>query len=191
MADYRDGIFIFKIQEEEVWNKVKLDSADIYNYWSENKENYSWPDRISFYEIYSTKDTSIQKYYKMLQEGAEFDSIAALYTERPAKKKDKGFYELKDVNTDEFYQQANNISEVGTYTEPIPFSGGYSIFMLNDREPERLKTFEEAKAEVSGEYQEMLSKKLENDYITSLEKRYEPEIYYNKLEDAFKQEDNN
>ena len=127
----------------------------------------------------------------MLKEGAEFDSLAAQYTERSGKKKDKGFYELKDVNFNEFYTEANKISEIGMYTEPMVFGGGYSIFKLAEREPARLKTFDEAKAEVSGEYQEMLSKKLENNYITSLEKRYQPEISYDKLEDAFKQEANN
>ncbi|MCW8811153.1 MAG: peptidylprolyl isomerase [Ignavibacteriaceae bacterium] len=191
MDDYRDGIFIFKIQEEEVWNKVKMDSADVYNYWNENKEKYSWPERISFSEIFSTKDSLINKYYDMLNNGAAFDSIAALYTERIAKKKDKGYYELKDVDFNDFYIEANKISDVGTYTKPEVFAGGYAIFKLNDRQPARLKTYEEAKAEVSGEYQEMLSKKLENDYITSLENRYKPQIYYDKLEDAFKQETDN
>ena len=187
MADYRDGIYIFKIQEDEVWDKVKIDSADVYNYWEANKEKYSWPERISFSEIFSTKDSLINKYYDMLNNGADFDSIAALYTERTAKKKDHGHYELQDVNFNDFYKEANKISEVGTYTKPEVFAGGYAIFKLEDRQPAGVKTFEEAKAEVSGEYQEMLSKKLENDYVASLEKRYKPEIYYDKLQDAFKE----
>jgi len=188
MNDYRDGVFIFKIQEEEVWNKVKIDSADVYNYWDSNKEKYSWPDRISFSEIYSTKDSLIQKYYGMLKDGASFDSLATLYTERSAKKKDNGRYDLQAVDFSDFYKEANKINNAGAYTEPVVFAGGYSIFKLNERQPARTKTFEEAKAEVSGEYQEMISKKLENDYLTSLETRYKPKIYYDKLEDAFKQE---
>jgi peptidyl-prolyl cis-trans isomerase SurA len=124
----------------------------------------------------------------MLNAGASFDSLAALYTERSAKKKDGGRYELQPVDHSDFYLEANKIANVGSYTEPIVFSGGHSIFKLNERQPARIKTFEEAKAEVSGVYQEMLSKKLENDYLTSLEKRYKPKIYYDKLEDAFKQE---
>ncbi|MCW8803812.1 MAG: peptidylprolyl isomerase [Ignavibacteriaceae bacterium] len=188
MDDYRDGIFIFKIQEDEVWNKVKIDSADVYNYWNSNKEKYSWPDRISFSEIFSTKDSLIQKYYSMLNEGASFDSIAALYTERLSKKKDKGRYELQAVDFSDFYKEANKISNVGSYSEPSVFAGGFSIFKLNERIPAREKTFDEAKAEVSGEYQEMMSKKLENDYLTSLDKRYKPKVYYDKLENAFKQE---
>lgn len=186
MEDYKNGIFIFKLQEEEVWSKVKFDSADVYNYWEKHKENYTWPERISFSEIFSTKDTSIQKYYQMLLDGASFDSLATLYTERRDKKKDGGFYGLQAVDFNGTYEEANKIPEVGQYTEPFNFGGGFVILKLEQREPAREKTFEEAKAEVSGEYQEMLSKKLENDYITSLKNRYEPEYDYDELENAFK-----
>ena len=117
MNDYRDGIFIFKIQEEEVWNKVKIDSADVYEHWNSNKEKYSWPDRISFSEIYSTKDSLIQKYHSMLNQGASFDSLAALYTEKAGKKKDSGRYELQAVDFSDVYKEANKISNVGSYTD--------------------------------------------------------------------------
>ncbi len=186
MDDYKNGIFIFKLQEEEVWDKIKYDSIAVYNYWEKNKEDYKFPERVAFSEIFSTRDSLINKYYQMLQDGADFDSLAALYTERPGKKTAKGRYDLQDVDFSDFTRQANKIKNVGEYTEPVPFSGGYSIFKLNEREPARLKTFEEAKAEVSSKFQEMQSKKLEEDYISSLEKRYQPVIYYEALNDAFK-----
>jgi len=59
---------------------------------------------------------------------------------------------------------------------------------LNERIPAALKTFPEAKAEVSGQYQEQMSKNLENEYLKSLEERYHPVIYYDRLEKAFKTE---
>jgi len=186
MDDYKDGIFIFKLQEEEVWSKVKIDSADVYNYWNENKEKYTLPERISFSEIYTTKDSLINICYDMLEGGASFDSLATIYTERGIKKMEKGRYALESVNFSDLYKEANKIPTVGQYTEPYAYGGGYVIFKLNEREPSRLKTFEEAKAEVSGEYQEMLSKKLENDYIKSLDNRYHPELYYDELEYAFR-----
>jgi len=191
MNDYKDGIFIFKLQEDEVWSKVKFDSADVYNYWNENKDKYTWPERISFSEIYTAKDSLIQAYYKMLQNGTPFDSLAGMYTERGTKKNDKGFYPLQPVDKSDLYKEANKISEVGQYTKPYAFEGGFVMFKLEEREPARVKTFEEAKAEVSGEYQEMLSKKLENDYIKSLDNRYHPEIFYDELEYAFKAENEN
>ncbi len=186
MNDYRDGIYIFKLQEEEVWNKVKIDSASVYNYWNANKENYTVPERISFSEIYSLSDSLINKYYESLLEGVSFDSLANFYTERPGKKETSGFYELQDANFSDFSKEANKLENAGDYSEPIPFSGGYSIFKLNERKPAGLKTFEEAKAEVSGEYQEMESSRLEEEYINSLNKRYNPVIFYDELEKAFK-----
>jgi peptidyl-prolyl cis-trans isomerase SurA len=191
MNDYKDGIFIFKLQEEEVWSRVKVDSADVYNYWNENKEKYSWPERISFSEIFTTKDSLIQMYYDMLEGGTSFESVAGTYTERGSKKKENGYYGLQPVDFNEYYQEANKIPEVGQYTVPFAFSGGFVIFKLEDRQAARLKTFEEAKAEVSGEYQEMFSKKLENDYIESLDKRYKPEIFYDELQNAFKLDKDN
>ncbi len=122
----------------------------------------------------------------MLQAGADFDSLASLYTERPNKKKEKGFYNLQDVNNSEFSKEANKIQSAGQIAEPVPFMGGYSIFKLNERGPARVKTFDEAKAEVSSDYQEMQSKKLEQDYLSSLQNRYKPVLYYEALNDAFK-----
>jgi len=186
MNDYRNGIYIFKLQEEEVWNKVKIDSASVYNYWNANKENYTVTERISFSEIFSLNDSLINQYYELLLEGVSFDSLANLYTERPGKKETSGFYELQDVNFSDFSKEANKLKNAGDYSKPISFSGGYSIFKLNERQPAGLKTFEEAKAEVSGEYQEMESKRLEDEYINSLTKRYDPVIFYDELEKAYK-----
>ncbi len=186
MNDYRDGIYIFKLQEEEVWNEVKIDSAGVYNYWNANKENYSLKERISFSEIFSMKDSLINLYYKSLVEGDSFDSLANLYTERPGKKETSGFYELQDVDFSDLSKEANKLENADDYSESIPFSGGYSIFKLNERQSARLKTFEEAKAEVSGKYQEMESSRLEEEYINSLNIRYNPVIFYDELEKAFK-----
>jgi len=188
MDDYRSGIFIFKLQEEEVWNKVKFDSTDVYTYWEKNQEKFAWPERVTFSEIFCMRDSLINKYYSMLEAGADFDSLAAQFTERQGKREVSGRYELQDVNFSDLSREANKLENVGDYSQPVPFSGGYSIFKLNERLPEALKTFTEAKAEVSGQYQEQMSKNLENEYLKSLEQRYHPVIYNDRLEKAFKPE---
>ena len=76
----------------------------------------------------------------------------------------------------------------GYYSKPFSNSNGWSIVKLIAKDPSHIKTFEEARAEVSGAYQEMESKRLEEEYIQSLKKRYQPEINYDKLEEAFKNE---
>ena len=191
MDEYQNGVFIFKLQEDAVWNKLHIDSTQIFNYWKGHKENYSYPDRVSFGEIFSMKDSLIQKYYQLLKEDADFDSLAALYTERQGKKKDKGFYELQDVNFSDLSREANKIEKEGEFIEPIPFSGGYAIFKLYKRETARLKTFEEARAEVAGLVQEQESKRLADEYNNTLENIYHPVIYYDELQKAFTKKEEN
>jgi peptidyl-prolyl cis-trans isomerase SurA len=186
MDEYRNGVYIFKLQEDEVWNKLDIDSAKIYSYWDEHKEDFTLPDRVAFGEIFSMRDSLIQKYYGWIQEGADFDSLAALYTERPGKKKDKGLYKLKDVDFSDLSRKANTIENPGDFTEPFPFSGGYAIFKLYQREPARLKTFDEARAEVSGIVQEMESKRLEKEFLDTLNNIYKPVIFYDELDKTFK-----
>jgi peptidyl-prolyl cis-trans isomerase SurA len=186
MDEYRNGVYIFKLQEDEVWNKLNIDSVKIYSYWEEHKEDFTLPDRVTFGEIYSMKDSLIQKYYELIQEGADFDSLAALYTERPGKQKDNGRYELQDVDFSDLSRKANTIENPGDFTEPFPLSGGYSIFKLYQKEPARIKTFDEARAEVSGIVQEMESKRLEKEFLDILNNIYTPVIFYDELNKAFK-----
>jgi peptidyl-prolyl cis-trans isomerase SurA len=190
MREYKNGVYIFKLQEDEVWNKLKIDSTDIYNYWSQHKQDYMLPEKISFGEIFSASDSLIHLYYKDLQEGAAFDSIAGLYTERGGKKKEKGLYKLQDANYSDLSKLANKITNPDDFSEPTPVSGGYSIFKLYERQPARLKTFEEAKAEASGIVQEKESKRLEDKYINTLKNIYHPVIYYDELHKAFKEKQN-
>jgi peptidyl-prolyl cis-trans isomerase SurA len=185
MKDYQNGIFIFKLQEDEVWNKVAVDSVKLYDYYQKNMDKYSWPDRVGYTEIYAKKDSVIKHYYDLLKAGENFDTLAAK-TERTQLKDKKGKYDLQVVGSTEFSKIVNNLNKVGDYTEPITNPGGYSILRLDVKDPARLKTFEEAKPEVSGGFQEFESKRLENEYIDSLKKKYLPVINYDELRKAFK-----
>lgn len=186
MMDYQNGIFIFKLQEEEVWNKVTVDSVKLYDFYQKNIEKYSWPDRVAYTEIYAKKDSVIKSYYSLLKSGENFDVLAA-NTERSQVKDKAGKYDLQSVGSTEFSKIVNGLSNIGDYTEPVPNPGGFSILRLDFKAPARLKTFEEAKAEVSGAYQEYESKRLEIEYINLLKNKYSPVIYYDELRNAFKQ----
>jgi len=186
MKDYQNGIFIFKLQEDEVWNRVSIDSVKLYNHYQKNMQKYYWQDRVGYTEIYAKKDSVIKHYYSLLKAGENFDSLA-VKTERTQVKDKNGRYDLQVVGSTEFSKLVNNLNKVGDYTEPVPNPGGFSILRLDTKDSARLKTFEEAKPEVSGGFQEFESKRLENEYIDTLKKKYSPVINYDELRKAFKQ----
>ncbi len=187
MDDYRNGIYVFKLQDDEIWSKINADSSKLYDYFLKTQDKYVWPDRINFSEIFSKNDSLIHIYYGELQKGADFDSLAVKYTERNNMKQKAGNYGLVSLDYSPLATKTNELlSQPGSYSEPFPYTGGYAIVKLIAKDPAHPKTFEEAKAEVSGAYQEAESKRLEKDYLDSLKKRYDPQLYYDKLEQAFK-----
>lgn len=188
MEDYKNGIFIFKLQEDEVWNKVEIDSVRLLEFYEKTKENYKWPDRVAFTEIWVRSDSVAKHYYNLLKDGkADFDSLAK-NTERFGMKEKGGKYELTPVNNSELSRKANELKNIGDFTEVFSQSNGHCILRLDARDNARLKTFEEARAEVTGAFQEAESKRLENEYIASLKKKYQPVIFYDELSKAFKAE---
>lgn len=191
MEDYKNGIYIFKLQEEEVWNKISVDSAKVYNYWLTVKENYKLPDRVEFFEIYTKSDSTINHYYELIKNGADFDTIAAKYTERPGFKTKNGKFDLTDVSSSIQAREAFKLENPGDYSAPFKNGSGWSMVKLIRKEPTRLKTFEEARAEVTGKYQDEESKRLENEYIERLRNIYKPVIIENNLSKLYKSDSNN
>ncbi len=188
MDDYKNGIFIFKLKEDEVWNKVKLDTAKLQRMYNNSKNELTVEGQVNFNEIFSRDKNKIEKYYQMLKDGVDFDSIAYKYTERPGFKAKYGRHGFVIVSENELAKKANTLSKASDYSEIFPVDGGYAIVILRKKVAPRTKTFEEALPELSSNYQEMESKRLEKNYVDGLKKMYQPEYFYDELENAYKYE---
>ncbi|MCE1189151.1 MAG: peptidylprolyl isomerase [Ignavibacteria bacterium] len=183
MEDYKNGIFIFKLQEEEVWNKIQLDSAKLVAYYNANKDSYKWSDRVSYVELFFRGDSAtVADYQKRLKAGEPLDSLAAKYTQRAGMQEKAGLVELTEVDQSDISKAAAKLVNPGDISPIINNEGGMSIVKLVKKEAARVKTFEEAKAEVSGAYQEQEAKRLEEAYLQTLQKKYEPTFYYDNLQ---------
>lgn len=186
LEDYKKGAIIFKIQQEEVWNRVKIDSASVYDYFRRNEKKYMWPDRVKFTELFTLSDSLIHHYKKLLASGANFDTLCAKYTERKGYKERGGHWTLRDINHNDLYQKAWKMKRMGEYSDIYKNFGGYSIIRLDLKDPAHIKTFEEAKPEVSSDYQEKQMKKLEEAYEKKLAAKYKPIIYMDRFEKIYK-----
>ncbi len=187
MEDYRNGIFIFKLQEDEVWNRLKVDSTKVKKYFEKHAGDYTFNDRVEFLEIFVKEDSLVSVVYNKVKSGAQFELLASEYTRRPGFTAKKGNHGVVEVEGSELAQKAFALDKPGDISEPQKFQAGWTIIKLVDKYPARNKTFEEAKPEVMSAYQEMLSKKLEDEYVDRLNKLYDPSINYEALEKAFKE----
>ncbi len=186
MQDYKNGILIFKLQEDEVWNKMKIDSTAIHKLYEERKNNYIIPDKVQFKELYSKSDSVINEYMTELKNGINFDSLLVKSGSKGRAKYVEYKNGLKEVGNIELAKAAFQLKNIGDYSVVINDGNGYSIVQLVNKEPSRLKTFDEARAEVTSAYQDIESAQLENEYVARLKKLYNPKLYYDELQNAFK-----
>ena len=177
MEDYKKGLYIFKLQEEEVWDKLESDSTKLYEYYLENKDNYIWPDRASYSAISRKDSVTINEDYQDLQDGYEFETILSKSTRRPK----TPIVELTGIEDNKVAAKAYELKEAGDISEPFKVDNNWYIVKLISKEQSRPKTYEEARSEVSSAWMEKQSKQLENEYLTKLKDLYHPKMYYDKL----------
>ncbi len=91
---------------------------------------------------------------------------------------------IQPVTTDERTARADSL-QVGQYSAPFMYRGYPTIVRLNKRDPLRKKTYEEAGTEVSSSYQEYESKRLENEWLDGLRKKYPVAVFKERLKYAF------
>src|SRR5690606_28938733 len=69
MDEYHDGILLYEVMSDKVWNKTMSDSSGLEAYYEANKSNYMWAERVDAV-IYETVSTDIaQKVQDLLKKG--------------------------------------------------------------------------------------------------------------------------
>ena len=58
VKEYREGIMLFQLMEEEVWNKAIEDSLGLQDFYDQNKNDYMWGERAKI-KLYSSKNEEI------------------------------------------------------------------------------------------------------------------------------------
>ncbi len=65
MQEYHDGILLFNLTEEKVWNKAIKDTTGLKEFYEAHKSDYMWPDRLHAV-IYECADKSSYRMVKKL-----------------------------------------------------------------------------------------------------------------------------
>lgn len=186
MDDYRHGLYIFKLQEDEIWNKLSADSTQLLSLYEETKSNYNWSDRVSYAVIYRPDSLALYNDKSALDSGVEFETIVEANSGNPRLKNKTGIREFIEVGNNEVAKAAFNLSSPNEISEPFNIGNDWYMVKLYEKIPSKTKSFEEARSEVMGVWQERQSKKLEQEYLNNLHQVYKPKLYYERLYQAQK-----
>ncbi|PKQ46489.1 peptidylprolyl isomerase [Confluentibacter flavum] len=171
--EYRDGLLLFDLMENVIWNTTQSDSLEIQKFYDNHKENYFFPERMDAIIASSAKQNIIKRVSQLLASNMDLDDIKNL------------------VNTDGEVQVlfTSDVMEASHQALPDNFElkkgvskiykhhDAYVIVQIKDVLPKKIKTFEEARGEVISDYQ--VAK--ENKWLEGLKTKYKVEVNQESL----------
>jgi peptidyl-prolyl cis-trans isomerase SurA len=174
MQEYHDGILLFEISNNEVWDKASKDEEGLEKFFKANKFNYSWDNPHFKGYVVECKDKKTLKTAKSLSKKCHKDSLekclyAQLNDSIQYVKVEKGLYvkgENKIVDNQIFKSK-----EVFVPSEKFPY-----VFVVGKTLKKMPENFTDVRGLVIVDYQEYLEK----EWIKKLRTKY-PVVINNEV----------
>ncbi|MFH0893952.1 MAG: peptidylprolyl isomerase [Bacteroidota bacterium] len=164
MKEYHEGILLFEITDDKVWSKAVKDTIGLLDFYSQNKNNYKWNDRVDA-TIYQCATPEIaEKVKTMLGQGSRDAEIL--------EKVNKDSQLNLKIDNGRYSKGDNKYVDMVTWKEGIAdaVKENTSFVMVNIHKvlaPEA-KSFNDSKGLVTADYQNFLEKR----WVDELRKKY-------------------
>ncbi|MFK2820746.1 peptidylprolyl isomerase [Flavobacteriaceae sp. LMIT009] len=173
LNEYREGLLLFDLMEDKIWNTVKNDTLGIKQYYNDNKNNYKWEPRVEAVVATSSDQKAIKSAKKLMSKGETAESIK----EKLNADSQKVIFTSGLMNKDhqalpdgfEFKEGLSKIYQA---------NNAFYIVKVAKVIPETDKTLDEARGQVISDYQV----EVENKWVDSLRQKYEVTIDQNILQ---------
>ncbi len=163
LQEYYDGLLIFDISKEKIWDKASNDSIGIRNYYENHKENYFYPEQLIGKVIFAGDKKTLNQIKHIYKENNVInnDSLYTLFSKDKIKIIDgpieKGEYKLVDES---FWKDK---STKGLIFDNFPF-----VFVKGTEKAKRQKEFEDTKGQVISDFQQ----EIEEEWINELKLKH-------------------
>jgi peptidyl-prolyl cis-trans isomerase SurA len=180
LKEYRDGILLFSLMNQEVWQKGITDSLGQVEFYRKNINQYQWKNRVEAFIVKVLDRSQLANARKSLEgNGYNENLIKEFETNYQANtplafQTESGTFEYSD------HKVLSRIDISKTYQE-IEVEGVLYLVSLGQRFPAESRKFEESRGLVIRDYQEYL----DNNLIQSLKSKYPIQINSQVKEEAF------
>ncbi len=180
LKEYRDGILLFSLMNQEVWQKGITDSIGQVEFYRKNISRYQWKNRIEAYIVKVLDKTKLVNARQVLQ-GNGFNQTLIQNFEANFKantplayQTESGIFEYAD------HEILSKVNLNQTFQE-IEVDGSTYLVTLGQKFPAEPRKFEESRGLVIRDYQEYLDKTLTD----TLKRKYPIQINAQAKEEAF------
>ena len=174
MKEYRDGILLFEISDQNIWTKAIKDTAGLKEFYRSNQDTWKWPNRISgtLFTSESKKTLSKVKSLKLKKSLSNDSIMSILNTDNLFNLK----YENQIIDDFNKYNIAYKDLEKG-FNGPFNHEKKWVLIYVDDKLPKRNKEIKEAEGIIVSAYQNYL----ENQWLKILKEKHNISINFETL----------
>jgi peptidyl-prolyl cis-trans isomerase SurA len=172
VREYKEGILLFDLTQEAVWNKAAQDSAGIANHYELIKEDYRWEDRVQATYWVTTDEKLAKKIAKWTAKN-KVDKVKELLENEDALSVaiQNGTYEKDDNSVIVAVWQQDS----GTFGPIELDNGSFAVVQIDEFIPSAPKALNEIKGLVISSYQDTLEK----EWVNALKLKFEVNVNEN------------
>ena len=174
MKEYRDGILLFEISDQNIWTKAIKDTSGLKEFFNDNRNKWEYPNRVNATVFSSSSKKIIKKAYSLKKKGniSNDSIITILNKENPLNIS----FENKLIEDFKVYNSSYEDLEKGINNPTLKNNKWFFIY-AKEKLDQRQKELKEAEGIIVSAYQNYL----EESWIKSLKKKYAIKIDYNTL----------
>ena len=179
ISEYRDGLLIFDVMENNIWNAAKTDTLALQDYYQKNKASYLWQDRVNATILTSNEKAALEESKVLLQQGKTAQQVKELLNSDTALRVllSKGMFENGDKQLPDNFEFVAGVSKI------YKSQDGYTLVQVDQVLPGSEKSFDQVRGSVMSQYQQQL----EASWMQSLREKY-PVVIHKKTLKKIKKE---
>jgi|GEM_PF-4708169 len=185
MDDRREGeIPDFKQVKAKVREDMNLGVSDeeIENYYEENKERYTTPERVKTSHILVADETKANEVYRRLEAGEDFAVVAKEMSDDYTAEKGGEFRFITRSEMPKTYEETAFSLKEGEHSMPIKTELGYYVIKVEEKQDRHTATLEEKYDEIRAELLKPVKEQNFRAFIEEMKNRYGVEKYYDKFD---------
>ena len=150
VQEYHDGILLFSLMEEQVWNKAVEDTTGLNEFYERNKNNYMWNNRVKAIVVTSSDKANVEELTAIINGDITIDSLRTYLKANNVKASARAsFYQKGDnVNIDEMEWKEGALQIFKSTVD-----NSTQIIKIVELRPVEHKSFKEAKGLITSGYQ--------------------------------------
>jgi len=160
LQEYREGLLLFELMEQKIWQKSKIDTIGLKQYYANNKTNYFWKERIEAVVVTSETKQVAKNVRKLLKNDI---TVEKLREKEESIVVSQGMYEAMDKELPKNFKFKEGVSKV------FEHNNQYVVVKAINKVAPKQKEIDEVKGRVINDYQTQLEK----DWLLQLNTKYE------------------